>query len=322
MSFIVLAHPRRLIGILLICASGILTGCNTQQGFMTQKEVSAAELPLQTGITATIDVGPTGEFVETAEVLVTSTPRPTPIFWQEMPVIPIISNRARQIYQEGLDLGNNPNAFSKVGDCESRTTWFLSDFDLGPQYYSLGEYEHLYQVIENYRGSFNRLSMVAKPGFNAASVMVPLWADKEQCLKNEHPLACEYRIHRPSIAFIMLGTNDVYRIESFEDNLRKVIEYSIDAGVVPILTTKADNLEGDHYINAVIAELAYEYDVPLWNFWAAVQSLPNHGLQEDRAHLTWTPNNFSDPKTMLRAWPVRNLTALQVLEAFWEAVSR
>ncbi len=322
MPFIVLANPRWLIGLLLISASGILTSCNSQQGFISQKEVLAAELPLQTGIMATIETQPTKEFVETAEVVIVSTPRPTPTFWQEMPVIPVISERAQQIYQEGLNLGNNPNAFSKVGDCESRTTWFLSDFDLGPQYYSLGDYKHLDQVIANYQGSFNRLSMVAKPGFTAASVMVPLWADKEQCLKNEHPLACEYRIHRPSIAFIMLGTNDVYRIESFEDNLRRVIEYSIDAGVVPILATKADNLEGDHYINAVIAELAYEYNVPLWNFWAAVQPLPNHGLQEDAAHLTWSPNDFSDPKTMLRAWPVRNLTALQVLEAVWKAVSR
>ena len=322
MPFGMLTNPRRLIGIVLFLVFGILPGCNNHQGFVSQKEVLVAELPSQAEKITTIEALPTEGISDADEVEIINTPRPEPLFWQENPVVPVISDRARQIYKDGLKLGNNPNAFSKVGDCESRTTWFLSDFDLGPKYYSLGDYENLDQVIEKFRGSFNRLSMVAKPGFTAASVMVPIWADKEQCLKNEHPLACEYRIHRPSIAFIMLGTNDVYRIEGFEDNLRRVVDYSIEMGVVPILATKADNLEGDHYINFVIAELAYEYNVPLWNFWTAVQPLPNHGLQADAAHLSWAPNYFDDPKNMQRAWPVRNLTALQVLDVVLKGVSQ
>ena len=72
-----------------------------------------------------------------------------------------------------------------------------------------------------------------------------------------------------------------------------MIETCIEYGVVPILSTKADNLEGDGSINATIVRLAEEYEVPLWNFWAAIQDLPRHGLQEDGAHLTWNPNDFS-----------------------------
>lgn len=333
MSIIVFPNLRLQFTVVFCFSIGILIGCVNQQSFVGKKEVSVPNSLIQTSnttaieemtakITATIGSPTMGRTDDTGEVVVINTPRPTPSFWQVMSVIPVISERTRQIYQEGILLGNNPNAFSKVGDCESRTTWFLSDFDMGAQYYSLGDNIQLNEVIEKYQGSFSRLSMAAKPGFTAASVMVPLWADNEQCLKNEHPLACEYRLHKPSIAFIMLGTNDVYRIESFENNLRQVVEYSINAGVVPILATKADNLEGDHFINDMIAELAFEYDVPLWNFWAAAQLLPNQGLQEDAAHLTWAPNDFSDPKNMLRAWPVRNLTALQVLETVWRAVEK
>ncbi len=307
-----------------------LVGCMPFVLDMEKKlEIPITEIPIELPtieITAEVQekivtIEPVSDLKD-SDLDITITPRPSPQFWQEMPVIPSISERAIKIYKEGLRKGNNPHSFSKIGDCESRTTWFFYDFDMGEKYYSLGDYESLRTVIENYSGSFSRLSMVAKPGFNAASVMVPIWSDKEKCEKNESPLACEFRVHKPSVAFIMLGTNDVYQIDSFENNLRRVIDYSIESGVVPILSTKADNLEGDHYINAIIAHLAYEYDVPLWNFWAAVQSLPDHGLQEDGVHLTWAPNQFDDPKNMERAWPVRNLTALQVLNAVWNELSQ
>ena len=99
---------------------------------------------------------------------------------------------------------------------------------------------------------------------------------------------------------------------------------------MPILATKADNLEGDHSVNAAIAQLAYEYDIPLWNFWLAVQPLPYHGLNDDGFHLTndlSTPDDpllyrrLSDPLAARVAWPVRNITALQALEAVWAAAN-
>jgi hypothetical protein len=240
--------------------------------------------------------------------------------WQSLPVIPLVSDKTRQIYLQGLDQGNNPNAFSKVGDCESRTTWFLSDFDHGPKAYALGEYTDLQDVIDTFKGSYQRLSLAAKPGFTAASLLTPLWADPAQCKAGETPLDCEYRVHNPSFAFIMLGTNDVTHLGNFESNMRKIIEDTIAAGVVPILVTKADNLEGDYKINKIIVSLADEYDVPLWNFWRAVQDLPNHGLQGDGAHLTYGVNQFDNPAAMKSAWTMRNLTALQALDEVWKGV--
>lgn len=251
----------------------------------------------------------------------TAAPAPfDPETWGELPVIPEIGARAVEILQHGLAKGRSPNAFSKIGDCESQASWFLGDFDLGPEVYSLGSYEdELAPVIEQYAGSFERTSLAAKPGFTAASLLAPIWADRKLCEKNETPLACEYRVHNPLVAFILIGTNDASNPKTFEGHMRKVIEYSIAQGVLPVLGTKADNVEGDHRINITVARLAHEYGLPLWNYWSAVQPLPGNGLQEDGVHLTFAAPHFDDPEAMRRAWPVRNLNALQVLRRVMDA---
>jgi hypothetical protein len=243
-----------------------------------------------------------------------------PDAWQKLPVIPQVSEAVLEIYQRGQQLGNNPKSFSKIGDCGSTPAWFLGDFDRGPSFYRLGPYQSLDGVIQQFHGSFDRTSLAARAGFNASALFVPIWADRSSCGADEGPLTCEYRVNRPLIAFIMLGTNDVYHPAEFEPQMRKIIEYSVEQGVIPILSTKADNKEGDGSINATIARLAQEYQVPLWNFYAAVDPLANNGLQEDMAHLTWGRNLFDDPAAMTNAWPLRNLTALQALDAVWQKI--
>jgi hypothetical protein len=263
---------------------------------------------------------PTHAVVQVA-VLPTATPRAA-IPWQEMPVIPVLSERAKEIYLHGIKRGNTPRAFSKVGDCESSPSWFLGDFDKGTNYYDLGDYKNLRQVITYFQGSYARVSLAAKSGFSAAAVFAPLWANPEFCRTSESPLACEYRLHKPSYAIITLGTNDYLQPVAFEDQLRSIVRYSVNNGVVPILATKADNLEKDNSINASIAKVAVEFDVPLWNYWAAVKDLPGNGLQDDKVHLTWGPNQFGDSDNMKKAWPTRNLTALQVLDVVWKGVTQ
>jgi hypothetical protein len=100
-----------------------------------------------------------------------------------------------------------------------------------------------------------------------------------------------------------------------------VVEYVLSQEVVPILATKADNVEGDNSINAAITRVAYEYEVPLWNFWSAAYPLPDHGLSPDGFHLTFARDYFDDPVRMQSAWPWRNLTALQAIDAVWRAVA-
>ena len=244
---------------------------------------------------------------------------PTPISWQNSPVIPIISDNAIKIYQRGLALGNDPHAFSKIGDGEISTSWFMSDFDLGPQFYNLGNYASLEESIEYFAGSFGRQSQAARSGFNTSGILDPALADKKVCHLGESPLECELHEHNPSLAIISLGTNQVWEPDVFARELRIIIEILIDQGVLPVLSTKGDNLEGDHRINRIIRDVASEYDVPLWNFWRSIQALPNQGLQDDREHLTWGKNNFSEENLGHYAWTVRNLTALQVLDAIRHA---
>ena len=176
-------------------------------------------------------------------------------------------------------------------------------------------------MIDAFQGSYGRTSLAAKSGFNASSVFASLWSDRAQSQPEEFPLACEYRIQRPSFAFIMLGSNDVYHLDAFETQMRKIIEFSIEQGVVPILSTKADNMEGDGAINATLARLSLEYDIPLLNYWKAVQPLPDHGLQEDGVHLTWGANQFDDEYAMQSAWAVRNLLSLQILDLVWKNIT-
>lgn len=245
-----------------------------------------------------------------------------PDWWQELPVIPVVTDTAREIYQRGLEMGNNPNAFAKVGDCQNVHSYFLGIFDK-PDEYALGdEYAYLQATIDHFAGSFERGSEAVDNGFNVASVLSPLWSDPNQCDVGENPNECENRLHNPSIAIISMETwwtgEDP---QLYEDYLNEIVEYWINEGVVPILATKADNVEGDHGINRAIANVARRYDVPLWNFWLAVQDLPNGGLTEDGFHLTFARNFFNDPERLQAGWVMRNLTALQVLDAVWRGVS-
>ena len=234
--------------------------------------------------------------------------------WMTYPIIPDLSLRSFEIYQNGLALGNNPHAFSKVGDGEITSNWFLSIYEFKPEKYNLGQHSELAEVIDYFSGSFARVSLATRVGFNTTRILDPLFAMNDDCEVEETPLECELRHHRPSFAIISLGSNQVWTPDIFETELRQIVETCIRMGVLPILSTKGDNLEGDHHINAIIADVAQEYEIPLWNFWLAIQSLPNQGLQLDGEHLTWAENDFSDPEAMSHAWPNRNLTALKLLQ--------
>lgn len=243
--------------------------------------------------------------------------------WMKMPVVPLtISDAMREVYQRGIESGNDPTHFSIIGDCQNVSSYFLSVFDQ-PGEFSLGsEYAYLQPTIDFYHGSYSRVSLAVKGGFNAAAVLSPLRADPKSCNAGESPLDCELRTWRPSVVFVSMETWWSHKpAEEYDKYMRKVLDRIIEFGAVPIIATKADNLEGDNAINATIAQIAYEYEIPMWNFWAAVQPLPDKGLSPDGFHLTFARNFFDDPKRMLNAWPWRNLTALQSLDEVHKALN-
>jgi hypothetical protein len=268
---------------------------------------------------------PTPNFTPTTfetETIPVVTGEPTydpnmPDSWKLLPVIPeSVSTKMKLLYQKGKTSGLNQSAFSKVGDCETYSPYFLAPFDLRSTGYDLGPYPSLIETINQYKGSFSRVSLAAKSGFSVSSVFSSVWADPTQCKSKETPLICEIRVNRPAIMLVMFGTNDVKTSsrEAFEANLKLLLDYAILNNVVPVLATKADNLEGDESINAIITRVAEEYQVPVWNYWRALQELPNQGLEPDQTHLTYAQPFFGNAENMQKGWPVRNLTALQVLE--------
>jgi hypothetical protein len=247
-----------------------------------------------------------------------NSPAPTAAPPASLPgwTMPTVSAVARQIYQRGLALGNDPNAFSKIGDCNSVAPFFLAPFDKGE--YALGSsYAYLQGAIDNFAGSFDRDGAAAHDGLNTASIFDSTWADPTLCEPSETPVSCEMRIQRPSIAFISLGTNGGWQTNAeYEGNLRRLLDYLIGRGVLPILSTKADNLEGGDRFNQIVAQLAAEYQLPLWDFASAAHVLPGSGLA-DTYHLGWGRAYYDTGAAPQRGWQVRNLTALLSLEAVW-----
>ncbi len=243
--------------------------------------------------------------------------------WDQWPVLPVVSQRAKQIYQSGIEMGNIPTHFSKVGDCQNIRQYFLGMFD-SPESYGLGaDNDYLLRTITYFSGSWGRLSEAVRTGFNVASVLTPITANPKTCLPGETPLECEFRTWKPSFVIISMETWTKNRpTDTYAGYMRQIIDFAISKGAVPILATKADNLEGDHSINLTIARLAAEYDIPLWNFWRAAYALPYHGLTEDGFHLTHASNYFDNPDFMEKAWPWRNLTGLQAIDVVWKAVTK
>ncbi len=226
----------------------------------------------------------------------------------------------REIYARGLEKGSNPGAFSKVGDCNSETPFFLAHFDDGQ--YDLGAYADLQPAIDHCAGSFERESVAVWTGNHAWAVLDPFWADPNRCQPGETPLACEFRIHRPSFVFIRLGTNDTGNAAHFRRSLSEIVAFSIAEGVIPILGTKPDRYEGSNANNATIREIAAEYGVPLWDFDRVAAQSGSKILWRDGVHMYWSPGlYFDNPSALRTGHPLHNLTALIALDTVWRAVT-
>lgn len=248
------------------------------------------------------------------------TPTPAPVTptprllenWKDWPVIPVVSSKAIEIYRRGLEQGTDPHVFSVLGDCQSLPETFMGTYDTQPAVVAALSPE-LKETILNFSGSFSRPEPTTKSGSTAAAMLWFAWHEnKYGCQQNETPLDCELRLANPSIAFINLGTH--YETRNI-DYLRKVIEKLIAHGTLPILATKADNRELDDRLNLEMAQLALEYDLPLWNFYAAVNDFPDHGVSVKAGdeHLGVI---YLVPAALER----HRLTALQALDAVWRGV--
>lgn len=245
-----------------------------------------------------------------------------------------VSNHAREIYLAGQARGNRADVFSKVGD--SITVYWQFLIRIGQSQYNLRDYGYLEEATQHFLvtrarngNSYVNTSLAAKSGWSSFAVLAPSLADKTYCQTNESPLMCEYRLTRPAIALIMLGTNDIYNSysnEGYEANLRRIVSDSIAMGVIPVLSTvppfQLSGFEGrTEQINALVWKVAQENDIPVWDYHAALLTLPNQGLGSDGVHPSFAPDPADFTADNLQyGFAIRNLMALHILDTLWRQV--
>jgi hypothetical protein len=255
--------------------------------------------------TPTISPTPTLSPTPTVTPSPTADVRPDPANWRSWQTVPTVSAVTRDIFKRGQELGNDIHAFTRIGDCQSVPAVFLGIYDTD-RYWFLENWMYLQRTVDQFAGNWERENITARDGFSVLSMFSALYADPKLCNANETPLECEYRLYKPAFAFISLGTNwQPGASARFEEYLRKIVDFCIEHGIVPVLMTKADNVEGDELLNKAIARVAYDYDVPMLNSWLAVYYLPNHGLDETGIYLTpdaWDFRAFSAVLTLDRLW--------------------
>jgi hypothetical protein len=311
--------------LLLVMVLALLAACDTPAWGYSQ---SVTATPINTLMPTPVPDMPTATptaIIPTVDDPGSTVQAPTPTLapdaWKSMPIVPVVSTRMVEVYRAGLAAGRDPNRFSKIGDCQNITTYFLASFD-NPKNYRLGtQYTYLQPTIDHFSGSWSRESLAVRGGENVAASMDPMWADPKKCNAGETPIACEIRVNNPSIVTISMEESWSGDLVKYNEYLRKIVEYVLSQNVIPILATRAEVPGSKNSINEVVARIAYDYQVPLWNFGVSVLQLPSDGLTADGFHLSQAGNFFDDPNSMKEGWPWRNLTALQAIDAVYRAVS-
>lgn len=287
-----------------MCGLASQIAASTEPPTATVQPQAAADTP-------TPQPSPTPDYTPTPDV------RPLPADWRNWPVIPTPSPWLAQVYAAGRAAGNDPHHFSVAGDCQNIPNAFMGFYDIPARYTFSVNDSYLQKTVDHFAGSFNRDGLAVDGGYNFPAIFTPLRADAAQCENGEHPLACELRTWKP--AFIIISMEFVYQgrtASNYEEYLRQTVEYALAHNVIPILATKADNVEGNHAINEATARVAYDYDVPLFNWWRAAQPLPNHGLDLER-DANQQPPNFH---ITYQAWSVRSYVGLRTLDAMRQAL--
>lgn len=283
-------------------------------------------------------------YVDVLRLPVTFGTNPTPSNNDNIPssqptnVITNITNQAQRIFDRGLTVGNRANVFSKIGDSLTVATWAFYPIGWGQQ--QLSSYGYLQPAIDYFSAesvgdgnSFSNVPLAADNQWTTADLLNPAQGNPAICGSNETPLDCEFRMVRPSIALIMIGTNDVGMMDgaTYHQNLETILDKTIARSVLPVLSTLPRRSGYDAQIdefNDIIRATAEQYQIPIWEFHDALDSRPNHGLEADGVHLSYPPVEVGQWEATANfigdnlnyGYNVRNLTSIQVLDAIWRQV--
>ena len=240
-----------------------------------------------------------------------------------VPVIPTISDAMRAVYQHGHDdLRNYSYVITKVGDSMTADDLYLKPMSRDDNV--LRPYDYLGDAVSYFGASTSVDSVAARVGMTTYTVFDPTWADKSVCHPRETPLDCEYRRKRPSIALIMFGVNDLKRMDDvhFDQQMRKIVDDSIQHGVIPVLSTFSYDPAQPLWLQSVLfnrrlVKIAADEQVPIINLWLAARSLPYYGLEDDDIHMKhWGFGylKFDHGSAAYSGAALRNLLSIRTLD--------
>jgi hypothetical protein len=207
-----------------------------------------------------------------------------------VPVIPEIDPLMVEVFERGQQLGRGANVVTKVGDSLSADRNYLAVMSADER--ELGPFDYLSETIDYYGPSTAEPSVAARIGLSSLVLFDPFWADDEMCGRGATPLTCEYDLKNPSVALIMFGPNDVLSMsdEEYGDNMRRAVEETLAAGVIPVLSTFSYHPDHEYWwlsveFNLQLVAIAQQYRVPLINLWSASRVMPDYGMDQDRIHM-------------------------------------
>jgi hypothetical protein len=265
--------------------------------------------------------------------------------FHRLPVIPLIDSsmqsRLQSVYRLGQLLGERPNVFMKVGDSNSTLPGYLDPFGSSayePQTadffgFSPGAFS---SIIDYFRAtpidpaglnSFNHMSAATYYGWNTTDVLTPGergFAPWPNINPGDSPLQAEIDQTKPAIALVMIGTAEIQfqNTTQYQANLTTIALTLLSQGIIPVLSTIPEIEFADSTLpsrvsqyNQIIANVADELNVPLWNLWVGLAPLPSLGIGADQVHLSVSPNGDSQTGAADIVFGVnyRNLTALATL---------
>lgn len=186
--------------------------------------------------------------------------------------------RAKALFAQAVKAGRDARMFSIAGD--SNSTWQRDMGRVASGVFDYDKYGFLRTIVARFDPAIARVSKAVGGGYRAADMFLPEMAAPKGCNAGEGMFACELRESRAAIVFIQLGTGDKFVWSEFEANTRRMIDHALANSVLPVLVTKADDIESIQggasfgHINDTLRRLAAEYQLPLIDFYAATRTLP------------------------------------------------
>lgn len=241
------------------------------------------------------------------------------------------------IYHRGVSHGNRAAVFAKVGDSISVDGgYFLVPVGMGWANYGSTPYQetadYFSATLVREGNSFSQWSKSTIGGITSTGLIDQSQIGRRGC--EQPPLMCEYDEIRPSLAIILIGSNDSgfgVPLGTFETSLRQIIEISLNRDIIPVLSTLPRWMgKGDAYprhtelFDAVIVRLAKEYGVPWVDLRAVLEPLPHWGLSSDGVHpsapANWTQAADLTDLYLNYGYNNRNALTLEALQQFREHV--